>query len=268
MPSPERLGYTDPAMAKRMTSRLTVITTRPSGQGVNLCRALRRRGYRAWNLPAVRLSGARDEEAARQALATATRGDAMIFISPAAVRHALHLWPRETRCKTRFFAVGAATARALERAGFEPVLVPQEATSEGLLALDELRQIRNRRIAIVGAAGGRALLGNRLGQRGARVQRVHVYRREPARLDARHWRALDRSTPPLLVTVTSAQTIQNLAGRLPAAAWQQLHSGIALVSSPRLANVASDLGFARIERARSATDAGLVAAIDALFSVP
>lgn len=249
-------------------SRATVVTTRPAGQGVNLCRALRRRGITAWNLPAVRLAPASNPDTVRTALAKAVTGAALIFTSPAAVRHALALRPADAPCPGEILAVGASTARALRRAGLGPVTVPQQASSEGLLALEALSGIKGKRIAIVGAAGGRELLGDSLAERGARVQRVNVYRRLPARLDARHWQAIGESKPPLLVTLTSAQAIGMLAERLPADAWQRLCSGTALASSPRLARLASQLGFAQVRQARSATDAELLAAIDALFSVP
>ena len=252
-------------MTPPATIRATVVTTRPSGQGVNLCRALRRRRFKAWNLPAVRLLPTANPDAARDALARAVTGDAMIFTSPAAVRHALALWPSSDSLDADILAVGAATARTLRRAGLGPVTVPQQASTEGLLALDVLAGVSDKRIAIVGAPGGRALLGNSLAERGAQVQRVNVYRRGPARLDARHWRAIERSQPPLLVTLTSAQAVGMLAERLPVAAWRHLRSAIALASSPRLARLASQLGFAGVRQADSATDADLLAAIDAIF---
>ncbi len=242
-----------------------MVTTRPVGQGTNLCRALRRRGFVAWNLPAVRLVTARNPNAAHEDLAAALDGDMMIFTSPAAVRHALALWPDKASCQAELLAVGASTARALQRAGLGPVTVPREARSEGLLALDVLARIKNKRIAIVGAAGGRALLGECLIERGAKLQRVNVYRREPAHLDSRHWRAVENSRPPLVATLTSAQAMALLTTRLPPETWKRLCSATALASSPRLARLAQQLGFARIEQARSATDADLLAAIEALF---
>lgn len=246
-------------------SRATVVTTRPAGQAVNLCRALRRRGMLAWNLPLMRLRPVADECPACQGLASSLGGDAVIFTSPAAVRHALDLWPSDAGVRATRYAVGESTARALRRAGLGPILVPAEASSEGLLAMAPLADVDGRQIAIVGAAGGRPFLGDQLARRGAVISRVNVYRRVPAQWNRRHWRALESMREPLLVTVTSAQSMAELADRLPAADWQRLRAGTAVASSPRLAHLARDLGFAAVKQARSATDADLIAAIDTLF---
>lgn len=252
-------------MTKAEKSRATVVTTRPSGQGINVCRALRRRGFVAWNLPAVRLSATTDEAAVREALIAAASGDALIFTSPAAVHHAIALWPTGLAASAHRFAVGESTARALQRAGLGPVLVPVQATSEGLLAMEQLAQVRGRKIAIVGAPGGRPLLGDCLTRRGADLSRVNVYQRLPARWDARHWRALESVRQPVVTTLTSAQSMARLSSRLPEMHWQRLRAGTAVASSPRLAQLARKLGFSRVERARSATDVDLIAAIAALF---
>ncbi len=193
-----------------------MVTTRPSGQAVNLCRALRRRGINAWNLPTVRLAATSDEAAARDGLVAALGGDALIFTSPAAVRHALALWPPGLGARATRFAVGESTARVLRDAGLDPVHVPDEANSEGLLAMEGLMYVRDQQVAIVGAPEGRELLGDRLARRGAVVSRVNVYQRLPARWDTRHLRALESVRAPVLTTVTSAQTMAKLAERLPA----------------------------------------------------
>ncbi len=252
-------------MAKPSKARATVVTTRPSGQGVNLCRALRDRGLAAWNLPVLRLAPMPDTQAVRDGLARALAGDRIIFTSPSAVRHALAQWPPAAGVRAERIAVGASTARALRQAGMGPVAIPDHASSEGLLDMASLARVRGQRIAIVGAAGGRPLLGDSLAGRGALVSRVNVYRRLPARWDARHGHALDGLRGTVVLTVTSAQSMADLAERLPPAAWTRLRSGIAVASSPRLQDLAHELGFSGVHRAASATDADLLAAILALF---
>lgn len=252
-------------MKPPVPARTTVITTRPAGQGGPLRAALRRAGLEAHNLPALRLAPAPDPRAARAALARALAAPRVVFTSPAAVRHARALHAGAPASGARVIAVGSATGRALRRAGWGPATVPGRADSEGMLALPELREVAGLEVAIVGAPGGRQLLGKTLAARGAEVFRAHVYVREPARLDARHWRVLDAPERDFLLTVTSSQTFRALAGRVPAARWQRLLRGTALASSPRLAALARTAGFARVRRARSATDADLLAAIRALF---
>lgn len=244
---------------------ITVIVTRPSGQGHGLCRALRRRGIAAISLPAMRLAPVTDDEAAARALRHAFAGDLAVFTSPKAVQQAHRLLAAQAVRKARLIAVGEATARALDEIGWGPAITPPGSGSEAVLQLACLRQPRGARVAVIGAAGGRSLLPDTLAERGAQVARVPVYRRLPARLDARHWQALEAARGVLVTTATSARSLQMLSTRVPEAGWRRLLAGIALASSERLQAHAQALGFARIARADSATDADLLAAIGGLF---
>src|SRR5262249_25665355 len=98
----------------------------------------------------------------------------------------------------------------LERHGVRRVLAPAEgADSEALLALPELRQMKDKRVVIFRGGAGRPLLGEALGARGASIEYADCYRR-----------ALPKSDPaPLLeewrrdavhaVTVSSFEGFDN-----------------------------------------------------------
>jgi uroporphyrinogen-III synthase len=242
-------------------SGASVIVTRPSGTSRALLRRVNALGGIAFQLPAIVLRKSADSAAARLALRGARDADMVVFSSPAAVRFAFALWPalRFTRA-VQACAMGAATARALQRRGVREVLHPLRQDSEGLLALPAFARLRGRRIALVGAPGGRELLPQSLKTRGARVERVHVYERVVPRFSARRLATLAELSPPLVTLASSADALVNLRAALPESLFARLCTGELVVSSARLAAAAHVHGFANVHVAASAAPRDLVEA--------
>lgn len=234
----------------------TVVITRPAGTASALARQVRARGGRPLLLPGLALHGVEDVDAARAALLAALQGEVVLFSSPAAVRFAAALADLGTAAQV--LAVGRGTARALRRHGLD-ALAPERQDSEGVLGLPVLQQVRGRRVALVGASGGRGLLREQLQLRGAQLREVHVYRRLPARLDHRHLDALAQLSTDACVLWSSAEALGNLQRQLPAPAWRRLSAAVAVVSSERLAAAATAAGFTRIRMAASALSSDLLA---------
>lgn len=228
----------------------TVVITRPAGTARTLATQVRALGGVPLLLPGLALRAAADPAAARMALAAALQYELLIFTSPAAVRFAARLMP--LRSKAMVFAVGQGTARLLRRHGVAAQAPGGPQDSEGLLALQALRTLSGRRVALVGAAGGRGVLREQLAARGGVLREAHVYRRVPPRLDRRHVGALLALPADTRVLWSSAEALQQLQRLLPAAAWASLCRATAVVSSERLAQAAQLAGFARISRAASA----------------
>ena len=212
-------------------------------------------------LPGLRVGAIDDARSARAALRGLT-ADRVVFVSPAAVRHAFALVPRLRFAPgVSVCAVGAGSARALARLGVRDVVWPRERQdSEGLLALPELAKLRGRRVVLIDAPGGRDLLPDVLQSRGARVQRIHVYQRGPARLDRRHRAAIATAGAPLVVQLSSLETLASLRAQLPETLFARLVAGEAVVSSERIAAAARATGWRRIERAASAGLVDMIAA--------
>src|SRR6185312_12626032 len=130
---------------------------------------------------------AREDTPTGTALDTALACENVIYTSPSAVRFAMRLrmlrqQSRRSRSIPRVFALGAATAAALRRAGIDGILVPPRADSESLLALPELQPVQDQTVGLVTAPGGRGLLAQELRKRGARLAVAEVYERRPARV--------------------------------------------------------------------------------------
>lgn len=239
---------------------MRVAITRPAGTGAALARRVRALGGIPLSLPGSSLHGIDDTGAARTALRKALAADVAIFTSPAAVRFSARLGHLHTRACV--LAPGRGTADALHRAGVHDVLHPDREDSEGVLALPILRDARGKRVALIGAAGGRGLLQRELAARGATVVQAHVYGRMPPRLDRRHARALLHDAgKPLYVLLSSVDALGHLLNGLPDDARRALLAGTAVVSSARLADAADRAGFARTLHSNSAHAAELLAAV-------
>lgn len=248
------------AAVQRPLAGAHVVITRPVGDGAALARRVRVLGGVPLRLPGSSLRAVADAASARVALAAALRGDALVFVSPASVRFAARLGPLRPAPATRVLAVGQATARALLRHGIHDVCVPRRQDSEGLLGLPPLDAPRGRRVAVVGAGGGRGLLQRQLRVRGATLREVAVYQRRPARLDARHLGPFAAARDPLYLLLSSSEALGHLRAALSAPAWARLLRATAVVSSERLEAAARLAGFMRVRVATSALATDLLAA--------
>jgi uroporphyrinogen-III synthase len=247
-----------------MTSGLMaqIVITRPVGGAGALPRKLRALGFAPVHLPSLSLTAAADAPAVRLQLEALPHNHGVVAVSAAAVRFARALHPAlHLPARVRAYAVGAATARALQAICAGRVEWPARADSEGLLALPSLAAVDARRIAILAAPGGRMLLAESLGARGATVDMIHVYQRRPARWDRRHRQALAALRRPR-VWLTSAEAMRQLL-RLAGDDAHRLLEGCAIVSSARLEAAAREAGFATVQRAAGPQAEALLAALRA-----
>ncbi len=245
-----------PAVAENSAQ---VVITRAPAESRALARALRALGLQPVLLPALALRPAPglDAQALADRLATL---DALIALSPAAVRFARRLLPRpRLRRGLRLYAIGQASSAALRRWTGREAIRGSEPRSEGLLASRALSEVEGWRIGLLGAPGGRRLLADTLAARGAEVELIAVYRREPARWDRRHRERLDRLERPW-VLCSSEQALCTLLA-LAGTSRSRLLSGTAIVSSPRLARLASECGFTATIEAPGPSPADFVATL-------
>jgi uroporphyrinogen-III synthase len=243
-----------PVSDEGLQGRIVVIT-RPAGTAAALVRRVRALGGVPLLLPGLALRGAIDKAAACAGLRVALLDELLVFTSPAAVRHAAALVPLQTAATV--LAVGQGTARALRRYGIDAI-TPSRQDSEGLLEHPALQDLRGRRIALIGAPGGRGVLREQLAARGAQLRELHVYRRVPPRLDRRHVDALLRLPSSARVLLSSAEALQNLRQQLPPPAWARLCAATAVASSERLEAATRAAGFHRIALAASALSADML----------
>lgn len=157
-------------------SGLGVLVTRPDTQAGPLCRLIESLGGTAVRLPAIEIRAHGERAALRASLGPLERYDLIVFVSANAVRFGAGLL--EERRDLTLAAVGPATLRALNQAGYRVAILPSAGfDSEGLLADARLQSLAGRRVLIVKGVGGRDLLESVLAQRGAAVTLATVYER-------------------------------------------------------------------------------------------
>jgi uroporphyrinogen-III synthase len=247
--------------------RLRVLVTRPAGQAAGLCRLAEDAGYEAVPLAAIEIREPDDPAALQALVGTLQHYDLAVFISVNAVNHGLDYilaqrdWPQHLKIA----AVGASSAAALREYGLAPDLVPaHHFNSEALLALNELQDMRGKRVVILRGNGGREHLREALLARGAEVDYVEVYRRACPAVDPQLMHSLLQPGVLDVVTATSNETLENLFAMAGEDGQQQLRTLPLVVVSERQALLAQELGFEQAAMvAENAGDGALVEALQA-----
>ena len=246
-----------------------VLVTRPEQQSMPLCRSLAAHGAACYPFPAIEIKPLMGRSAAHERGVHARLGkleqfDWIVFVSANAVRFGVQLL--EEKRDLCLAAVGPATARALNQAGYRVAVVPAEGfDSEGLLADPRMQSLAGRRVLIVKGSGGRDLLATELSQRGAIVELAEVYERiapTPSSAELSALEQLFAADAIQVITSTSVEigaSLLRLATPALRVAFERAHW---LVPSVRVAESLEELGLGapRIE-ADSAEDQDLVAAL-------
>jgi uroporphyrinogen-III synthase len=236
----------------------TVLVTRPAHQAAALAQAISAEGGAAFVFPALAIEAVPASELAT-ALTHVADAHIVIFISPNAAQFGMAAIRAGGRlpASAAVFAVGPGTARVLAAQGIEGVITPDGQDSEALLALPQLQDVAGQRVVIVRGVGGRALLADTLAARGARVTFMECYRRVRPQADAApllgRWRAGGIDA----VTITSAETLDNLAALLGEAGRPLLLHTPLFAPHEKIAESARRFGVIRVI-ATPGGDAGLM----------
>jgi uroporphyrinogen-III synthase len=244
-----------------------VLVTRPEQQAMPLCRLLEIQGASTLRFPAVdiRPIGNRRETSAQ--LGDLAQFDVIIFTSANAVRFGASLLDQQR--ELTLAAIGPATARALNHAGYRVSVQPPPprgtSDSEGLLRHPRLEHAAGRRILIIKGSGGRPFLAEELARRGAHVAAADVYQRVPTAPSAADLASLLASFTAGAVQVITATSLEiggNLLGLATPALRREFERAHWLVPGERIAAGLRGLGLSSpLLQAESAEDQDLVAAL-------
>jgi len=241
-----------------------VLVTRPELQAMPLCRLLEAQGASTLRLAAVEIKALGDRRALAAQLGTLENFDVIIFTSANAVRFGASFL--EQKRDLTLAAMGPATARALNQAGYRVAIQPSDSLdTEGLLMHPRLEHIAGHRVLMIKGADGRQLLQQELTRRGATVVSADVYERapavhNPAALAAVHERFAAGEMH--VITATSLEVGRNLLDMATPelrGAFEHVHW---LVPGERIAAGLRELGMqAPLLQAESAGDQDLVTAL-------
>lgn len=241
-----------------------VLVTRPEMQAMPLCRLLEATGAATYRLPAIDIKPFGDRRALSARLGALDAYDLIIFVSANAVRFGASLL--EQKRDLKLAAIGPATARALNLAGYRVAITPAEAfDSESLLAHPKLKTPAGMRILLVKGSDGRELLAEELQRRGATVEAVEVYRRERAAPGTATLAALEQrfiAREIQVITATSLDIAESLLGLATPALRREFNRVQWLVPSARIIEGVGRLGLrAPLLLATSPEDQDLLAAL-------
>jgi len=191
--------------------------------------------------------------------------DYAVFVSANAVEYGVGdpaSWPKHLVA----LAPGPGTITALAAVGIGNARMPATTMdSEGLLALPELADVKDKRIVIYRGSGGRELLGESLARRGAQVDYVECYRRAKPHGDfgtmAAAWRAGEIDA----LTLTSSEGLDNLWELFDGPSRPSIAATPSFVPHARIAEHARTLGFGHVV-VTAPTDAGLLASLLEYFA--
>lgn len=226
-----------------------------------LCRLLESLGATTLRLPAVEIKPLKDR---REQLGGLENFDVILFTSANAVRFGVSFL--DLKRDLTLAALGPATARALNQAGYRVAIQPGESfDSEALLSHPRLEHVAGHRILIIKGKSGRDLLQQELMRRGAAVVCADVYERVPTILSAAALEALrERFAAGELqvVTATSLEIGASLLKLAPPALRSEFERAHWLVPGERVASGLRKLGLkAPLLQADSAEDQDLAAAL-------
>jgi uroporphyrinogen-III synthase len=229
-----------------------------------LCRLLESLGATTLRLAAVEIKPLKDRRALTEQLGGLENFDVILFTSANAVRFGVSFLDQKR--DLTLAALGPATSRALNQAGYRVAVQPGESfDSEGLLSHPRLDHVAGHRILIIKGTHGRDLLQLELTRRGATVVCAEVYERVPATLSAAALEAvLERFAAGALqvITATSLAIGAALLEIAPLELRGEFERAHWLVPGERVAAGLRELGLkAPLLQADSAEDQDLAAAL-------
>jgi len=149
-----------------------VLITRTEKQAAPLIKKIESLGGKITLFPCIEISPPNDFATLQQFQENMCEYDIAIFTSGNATQPINFSWP-----KNKTIAIGAGTAKAMRNKKIPVTFISKKFSSEGLLALDVLQNVQDKKIAIFCGENPRPLLAEALSNKGAHVFKVFCYRR-------------------------------------------------------------------------------------------
>ena len=253
-----------------MTTRLRVVVTRPERDAQSWVQALQERGFDVLALPLIAITPTPQQQALADVWQQLQDGRApyraLMFVSGNAVRHFFaskqalaHVFSAQSAIKTRAWATGPGTVRALLAAGVAPAcmdapeLEAGQFDSEALWAVVQPAVQPGDRVLIVRGGDatdspdapapgvGRDWLARRLLDAGAGADFLVSYQRAAPQFTAaqRQW-AQQAASDGSVWLFSSSEAVSNLQAVLHGQDWTGAR---ALATHPRIAAAARQAGF-------------------------
>lgn len=243
-----------------------LLLTRPAEDCAALAATLAEQGIYSSSLPLLGIEALAEAPEHRGYILELDRYSAVIVVSKPAARLALQLLDRyrpQVPPGQAWFSVGAATGTILDGHGLDVSWPAAGDDSEALLALPRLADaigVPEPKVLIVRGEGGREHIADTLREKGVQVDSLQLYRRYLPDYPPGVLLQTLRSERLNGLVVSSGQGLQSLRD-LAGADWNELLELPLFVPSPRVAQLAAQLGAKRIVDCRGAGTTALLAAL-------
>jgi uroporphyrinogen-III synthase len=244
-------------------ANIGVAITRPIDQAKKLSQLIQEAGGTVIPFSLIEIVPLSDYNQFEHAIRHLTSYDWVIFISSNAVQNGM---PRMVKsgvpAHLKFAAIGPVTAQELKQFGAKEVLIPQNRfDSESLLALPEMRDMKNKKVMIVRGVGGREVLAETLKTRGAEVTFAECYQRINPQMNTNLLANLYKEKKLHGIVVTSSEAMRHLLDLAGDASW--LKQVIICVNHARIAETAINQGL-RVRVTESMGDEQMLATLSKL----
>jgi uroporphyrinogen III methyltransferase/synthase len=242
-----------------------VLVTRSRKQASVLSQLLARHGVLPVELPTIEIQAMPDKRGLDQAIAHLRDYSWLIFTSVNGVEiffgH-LHDLGHDSRALggVRLCAIGPATAIALERFGLIADRIPQEYSGAAIAESLQKENIAGKRILLPRSEAATPELLTRLGQLGAKVDDIAIYRTVLPQADPGSGKQMLLAGEIDITTFTSSSTVKHLVSLL-GAEWEAVNRTRVACIGPVTAATAAQLGVRVDVVAQEHTIPGLVHAI-------
>ncbi|MCA0894728.1 uroporphyrinogen-III synthase [Microbulbifer agarilyticus] len=249
-----------------------ILITRPAHQSDRWQALLQAQGAMVDSIPMLAIEPVTDADAVqavKSLIMDFDQFDHAIFVSQNAVQFGFDwlddYWPQLPQ-GPRYYAIGAATAKAICNRGAEPESCDSAAMdSEALLGLPPLQNPDGERVILFRGQGGRPLIGQTLAERGARVDYCELYQRLLPSAACEQLRSYAHT--PDAITLHSGETLENLQRALEETGKRaSLNDCPLILPSQRVAEQARALGFGKVFAAKNAGDAAMLDALSEAVS--
>lgn len=227
-----------------------IIVTRPSPYGEELVKQLTQAGIEAKHCPLFSIIPGGELSQLSAKINKLQAGDSIIVVSP----QVLNILSAASLvlnfpANLQYMAIGEATAKLFSKLTSARVIYPQnDENSENLLSLPELSQVNDKQVLILRGNGGRELLGSILQSKGAKVEYCECYQRIPITYPRTE---IDQWENDTSIIITSLESLLNLDLCVTS---KQRSLCTLIISSPRIANKAKQLGWNNCRLSNSANN--------------
>jgi len=235
-----------------------VLVTRTESAGENLAEKVAETGTDVLHCAPFALEPPENAREVASQLMALLPADLVVITSQEGVRRSVELVGAKSFARSLVVVPGEGTAHLARELGFANVIYPsRHGTSEAMLALPELREVDGLNVLILAAEGGRGLMGRVLEDRGAAVDRIHVYRRiRQAMPEGMEHKV--REAGSVITLAASWEAVAGLCEALTDDLLQLIKAGALIAPSRRVAERAESIGFSHCMIAAGADDESML----------